>query len=305
MSLLLDALKKSEAQRRRGKPPALDLATTPPSSRPARSAWRWPLIVLPIVVLVAAAPWIWPEISSRLAGGQATDDGAAQRADDGGAVVEAGRAASGDSRAPAGAESVPRDQTSPSLQSAPVAGAERARRTTSSETAATETPPASRTEDARAIAQTQAAPERRPSPAPEPDAQPEPASTPEPEPAPDAQTQPASTSDPEPASESKMVAASPQPQSDPEPEPEPQPETEPDPRENFIRAWELPQAQRAEFPELNVTVHFYAPQPGDRFVRINGERYTEGQRVGPGVELVEIRRRGAVVDFAGYRVLIE
>lgn len=291
MSLLLDALKKSEAQRRRGKPPALDLATTPPSSRPARSAWRWPLIVLPIVVLVAAAPWIWPEISSRLAGGQATDDGAAQRADDGGAVVEAGRAASGDSRAPAGAESVPRDQTSPSLQSAPVAGAERARRTTAGETGAAETPPTASRVVAQPIAQRQAVPERQPSSAP----------------APNAQTQPGSTSDPEPAPESKMVAASSQPQADPEPEPEPQPqpETEPDPRENFIRAWELPQAQRAEFPELNVTVHFYAPQPGDRFVRINGERYTEGQRVGPGVELVEIRRRGAVVDFAGYRVLIE
>lgn len=274
MSLLLDALKKSEAQRRRGKPPAVDLATTPPSSRPARSAWRWPLIVLPIVALVAAAPWIWPEISSRLAGGQATDDGVAQREGD------------ADSQASAGAESVPEDRASPSLQSAPVAGAERARRTTSAETGATETlPTASRTEDARAIAQTQAVPERRPSPAPEPDTQPEPASTPDP--APESEPQP---QDPEPK---------------PESQPDPEPEPEPEPRENFIRAWELPQAQRAEFPDLNVTVHFYAPQPRDRFVRINGERYTEGQRVGPGVDLVEIRRRGAVVDFAGYRVLIE
>lgn len=288
MSLLLDALKKSEAQRRRGKTPALDLATTPPSSRPARSAWRWPLMVLPIVVLVAAVAWIWPEISSRLAGGQATDDRAAQREEAGGAVVEAGKSASrGDSRAPAGAEPVPQDQASPSLQSAPVAGAERARSTPGVETAVTGTPPTASRVDAQPIASRQAVPERQSSSAP----------------APDAQTQPASTPDPEPAPESKIVAASPQRQA--EPEPEPQPETEPDPRENFIRAWELPQAQRAEFPDLNVTVHFYAPQPGDRFVRINGERYTEGQRVGPGVELVEIRRRGAVVDFAGYRVLIE
>ena len=85
------------------------------------------------------------------------------------------------------------------------------------------------------------------------------------------------------------------------PEPEPQPE----PRENFIRAWELPQARRAEFPELKLTVHFYSEVPRDRFVLINGERYTEGQQVEPGIKLAEIRRRGAVVDFAGYRVLIE
>lgn len=77
------------------------------------------------------------------------------------------------------------------------------------------------------------------------------------------------------------------------------------PADNFIRPWELPQAQRAEFPELRLTVHFYAERAADRFVLINGERYREGQRVGPGTTLAEIRQRGAVVEFGSYRVLIE
>ena len=78
-----------------------------------------------------------------------------------------------------------------------------------------------------------------------------------------------------------------------------------EPTENFIRPWELPQAERAEFPELVLTVHFYAERAADRFVLINGERYQEGQRVGPGAKLVEVRQHGAVVEFGSYRVLIE
>ena len=86
-----------------------------------------------------------------------------------------------------------------------------------------------------------------------------------------------------------------------EAEPEPEPESAPD----FIRPWELPQARRAEFPELDMTVHFYADEPSRRFVLINGERYGEGQRIDSDVRLLEILQRGAVVDFENYRVLIE
>lgn len=75
--------------------------------------------------------------------------------------------------------------------------------------------------------------------------------------------------------------------------------------ENFIRPWELPEAQRAEFPELRLTVHYYVERPADRFVLINGERYAEGQRVAPDTRLAEIRPRGAVIEFGRYRVLIE
>ena len=125
MSLLLDALKKSEAQRRRGKPPAADLAATPPPAGPERSGWRWLKFLWPAVVLAAAAPWLWPEISSRLADGRAVDGGAEQTAARSapGATAPAARAGQG----PIPAVSAPQDQATPLQAPSPVAGAGRAR----------------------------------------------------------------------------------------------------------------------------------------------------------------------------------
>lgn len=269
MSLLLDALKKSEAQRRRGKPATVDLARTPPSTRPARSGRRWLIVVLPLVALAAAGLWLWPEISGRLAGGPVTDDRVAQREDDGAAVAGA---EPGEPRGRLASASTPRNQVLPAVEPAPVAGAGRVREAAN---------PAGEAADANAAEAPVEARAETPASAQQ---QAEPPSEPRPEP------RPAAVRASEPASPAES---------------EPRVEPEPDPRENFIRAWELPQAQRAEFPELNLTVHFYTPEPRDRFVRINGERYAEGQLVQRGVRLAEIRQRGAVVDFAGYRVLIE
>ncbi len=278
MSLLLDALKKSEAQRRRGKPPAADLAATPPPAGPERSGWRWLKFLWPAVVLAAAAPWLWPEISSRLADGRAVDGGAEQTA---------ARAGQG----PIPAVSAPQDQATPLQAPSPVAGAGRARAAVADDTDETGRAAGARSGEA-APAQKPAAPE------PSRPAMSTPGDAPDSKREPDSSTQPAREfepeSEPEPESESERESES-----------EPAPKAEAEPRENFIRSWELPQARRAEFPDLNLTVHFYTEAAGDRFVRINGERYGEGQQVGPGIELVEIRDRGAVVEFAGYRVLIE
>ena len=62
---------------------------------------------------------------------------------------------------------------------------------------------------------------------------------------------------------------------------------------------------RADFPDLDLTVHFYASNPRDRFVIINGERFGEGGRPSSSVRIGEIRERGVVVDFRNYRILIE
>ncbi|MDT8449474.1 MAG: general secretion pathway protein GspB, partial [Wenzhouxiangellaceae bacterium] len=109
----------------------------------------------------------------------------------------------------------------------------------------------------------------------------------------------------------------------PEPAPEPAPESAPesapeaaaagpsaatspgDGLVNYVHPWELPQAQRAKLPKLNLTVHYYASEPADRFVLINGERYREGDRVQGGVKVHEIRRNGVLVEFGDYLVLIE
>lgn len=79
----------------------------------------------------------------------------------------------------------------------------------------------------------------------------------------------------------------------------------PDPVRGFIYAWELPLDARQDFPDLDVTVHVFAPDPDNRFVLINGERYGEGERLAPGVVLHEITREGALVDFRNYRILLQ
>ena len=79
----------------------------------------------------------------------------------------------------------------------------------------------------------------------------------------------------------------------------------PEPVRSFIYAWELPLDARQDFPDLDVTVHVFAPNVDNRFVLINGERYAEGDRLAPGVVLREITREGALVDFRNYRILLQ
>lgn len=257
MSLLLDALKKSEAQRRRGTSPTIDLTRTPPSGNPRRSGSRWLPVLLVVALLAAAAPWLWPQVSNwmekRQGGAEETGalteaEGAAETA----AVDESGAAVSALQSAPA-----------------PVAGASSPRRVAVA--------------DATPVGEAARNPVR-------------PGDSDEP---------PAETADGPDSVASKTGDGG----SDDAPTPAARP-AEPSaqaggPTENFIRPWELPEAQRSEFPELRLSVHFFADRAADRFVLINGERYREGQRVAPRTTLAEIRQRGAVVEFGSYRVLIE
>ncbi|GAB4180036.1 MAG: hypothetical protein Kow0020_16100 [Wenzhouxiangellaceae bacterium] len=72
-----------------------------------------------------------------------------------------------------------------------------------------------------------------------------------------------------------------------------------------IRPWELPEGLRAEFPPLKIAVHFYAPDASDRFVLIDGERYAQGAALPGGARLERILKRGIIVGFRNYRVLVE
>ena len=58
MSLLLDALRKSERQRKLGKAPDIDVPVMP--AREARMPrWRWPLLMIGLVVFAVAAWWLF------------------------------------------------------------------------------------------------------------------------------------------------------------------------------------------------------------------------------------------------------
>jgi general secretion pathway protein B len=65
--------------------------------------------------------------------------------------------------------------------------------------------------------------------------------------------------------------------------------------------WDLPYATRKDLPDLSLTMHVYADDPHQRFVVIKGDRHVEGDDLGSGVTLREIRADGMVLEFKGQR----
>lgn len=66
---------------------------------------------------------------------------------------------------------------------------------------------------------------------------------------------------------------------------------------------ELPDTQRAALPALKLDMHVYSKDPANRFVLVNGKRLAEGEG-GDGVRVVEIRPDGVVVDAKSVRVFL-
>jgi general secretion pathway protein B len=72
-----------------------------------------------------------------------------------------------------------------------------------------------------------------------------------------------------------------------------------------ISYWELPDAIRADIPEIKFSVLVYAKNPADRFVLINGQRLVEGDSPQSGLIVKEIRRDGVVFSYRLYQFLVE
>ncbi len=72
-----------------------------------------------------------------------------------------------------------------------------------------------------------------------------------------------------------------------------------------ISYWALPDAIRADVPEIKFSVLVYAKNPADRFVLINGQRLGEGDSSQPGLVVKEIRRDGVVFSYRLYQFLVE
>ncbi len=66
--------------------------------------------------------------------------------------------------------------------------------------------------------------------------------------------------------------------------------------------WELPLATRRSLPELKLSMHVFAAEPTQRFVIINGERRAEGDEFDE-LKLIEIRNDGVVFEHEGVRFL--
>jgi len=72
-----------------------------------------------------------------------------------------------------------------------------------------------------------------------------------------------------------------------------------------ISFWQVPQSLRDNMPEFRITVLVYAEEPADRFVLVNGVRLVEKEELAAGVTLDEIRRDGAVFRYRNYRFLVK
>jgi len=72
-----------------------------------------------------------------------------------------------------------------------------------------------------------------------------------------------------------------------------------------ISYWQIPQSVRGDLPELHMTVLVYAENPEDRFLLINGQRLHEKEGLENGMVLDEIRRDRAIFSYRNYRFYLK
>lgn len=301
MSLILEALKRSEAERRLGETP--DLLAPPPEfvTAPARQASpAWFVAGIASVLLLAIAfAWWWFALRDA---GDATDAESA----------EARIAAAGTPQGPTTAPSAER-VNSPALlgiptnqASAPTASAlppaPVALPNTAPDPLAPLLPPNTVTGNSPIQVEPQAAPpgERPIGPPTIPPVADPPASvasaaaTPVP-----AATAPA-TAVPPPAADIPSPSVAPDPVASAVPAPA---VVEESPASNMPERSDLPLAVRQTLPPLVLNMHLYRATPSERVVILDGKRLREGESAGD-VQVIEIRSDGVVLVAQGQRFLL-
>jgi general secretion pathway protein B len=292
MSSILDALKKSEAERQRGLPPTLNSPAAFHRTRAERSQpTRW---WLPAAALAGVAI-AWSMGVFDFGDDSATTDAATQPeavapiAD----VAEPSPAPADPAAAPPAATvaappPVPAPEpATPGLDAdaqAPADGANRPRRVGfgpfPSQPSA-DTPPAAGSGTASSDAPVVAA---VPAPVPE--------STPAPDaPAPAGAIPDAAGTDPA----VPAIATATPPAAIAEPTPAPAPSR----ADGVPTIFELPFAARRALPEIAVTMHMYSPDPARRFALINGVRAKDGESMDGGIEVVRILPDGVQLRIEG------
>jgi len=294
MSLILEALRKSEAERRRAQAPDLfapaQVAVAPVRRLPP--AWvlaAAALVLLALAWLVSRAFWSTPPVRE-LSVETAIDDTPIDRASVGDTSIEG---------APVGGASVGSTSVgSTSVDRIPVERpADRAPPTPTQDTSMPTRTAASGTADAATVATTPSAPaspRRLPAPTPA-DAQ-----------AADAAASPAI--EPVPARTDVAVAANDRPAAMPT-APVASRATAPaaaddpglDATAPPMRLSGLAADERRQLPPMKLTMHMWNEARDRRFVILDGRRVAEGDRVGA-ARVAEIRRDGVILDWNGQRL---
>lgn len=73
----------------------------------------------------------------------------------------------------------------------------------------------------------------------------------------------------------------------------------------IINYWQVPEKMREGLPDLRISVLVYAELPENRFLLMNGERLREGQELPNGLLLEEIRRDRAIFNYRNYRFYLK
>lgn len=283
MSLILDALRKSEAERRRGQVPDLH-AERAPGVQPARDGpppWLWMTLVLATAVVLALALWLARSMMAVPSGAAGEEPGA--RAYIGTTAESPVPPTPVDTPAPIiepDTAAAMATSESPAAAPEPLAGTEpvsaprqaAADDTASSGTAKSEQSPIASRADAAAV--DRAVP-----------AQPVTAARAEEIPQSIA-TAPAPAPAPVPAEPTRMPPA---------------PGTTTIAQQEPMPLSDLSVAEREQLPPLRMSMHLWAPT--QRFAIIDGARVSEGDRVGDAV-VEAVTADGVVLAWQGYRLQI-
>ncbi|MDR0183302.1 general secretion pathway protein GspB [Lysobacter arvi] len=280
MSLILDALRKSEAQRRRGEMPDLR-AELPPAPRNVATRRRWPFWfagAAAAIAVVALAWGLWDR-APEAPPADAVTDVPGEPSVSAPAMTEP-PAEPATATAPPSAAPLPRSKPIAGAEPEPVQPVEDDVYAAAS---AAYPPPTAQTP----TAPTQTDPEAPAPTAPAPSAPP-PART-------DDRYRQAIANAAAPPAASRSPAATAAPVA---PLPLPPPATGAP-----VRLADLSPGEREQLPALKISMHMFGPTPAQRFAIIDGARVGPGDRVGEAV-VEEIAADGVVLNWHGRRVAL-
>jgi general secretion pathway protein B len=270
MSLILEALRKSEAERRRGQAPGLfvEQLPVPARRRSAKPVWVWGLVVVLVGVLLA---WGWREFGAL-------------------GATSAGSMAGAASNAPAASPSAPVTTAVATTNDPMPAELATGDGSDSPQAPSSVQPPSVvAPRDAAGPAADSRAADAMPGPAAQaPPSEAPVAAAPVPPPVPAERTAPVDDA-PE-VSAPPRVAAPAIADSSAEPP--------------LPRLSELTGDERSQLPALKLSMHVFAEDPAQRFVILDGRRLREGDSPAAGVVLEAIRRDGLVISVNGRRLLL-
>lgn len=261
MSLILEALKKSEAERRLGRAP--DLLTPIMTTPSPRHRVRWVLVLVVGVVLVVTLSWWWYSRTT-------PPD-----------VAAVGTAQPGTAAPPV---LVTESHTEPAAPSPP-----RATPVPPSAAATIANVPLPQDPDFHGTERESIAVPAAAIPLPEPASD---TTTREMKTPPQAPIPTVIQEAPTPTQPDTRSIATPTP-ADVQPE-----------LESLPRLAHLLPSEREGLPPLHLSMHVYDPEPGARFVLIDGKRYRQGDSIAQDIVVETIRSDGAVLSYRGRRFLL-